>query len=277
MASKMVSDSVKLGRRVAATTADRARNQRVVQGVITLCADVVPEGTTSLSLEEAQYYVGRQIGHGMSRLENVDDENLGRQVELGEERQARDQAYTQLYGLTLAGARIVEIAHGPEARKKLLGPDGEVPTDPVRLQQTAARCQRWLVEERFELGEGQLEFLQLDPQALAGKMEEPRARLEASLEALPEEEKHAVDSLAAKVRQKQALDQMIGRAARFLESLYDLAGLDFESDRIRPTSRQASRPASPPPQDTEPEENQPEETGPEETPAVTAGGSTDPG
>ena len=45
---------------------------------------------------------------------------------------------------------------------------------------------------------GQLEFFQHEPEGVAGKMEAPRALLEASHAALPEEEKHAVDSLAAK-------------------------------------------------------------------------------
>ena len=261
MASKMVSGTVKLARRVAATTSDRPRNQRVAQGVIELCADVVPAGTTTLSLEETQYYVGQQMEHDLNELQQADDENVARQVELGEERQVRDRAYTKLYGLTLTAARLVEIAHGPEARKKLVGPDGEVPTDPVRLLQTAARCQRWLREGRFELPEGQLGFVHLDPEALAGKIEEPRVELSAALKAVPEEEKHTVDSLADKLRQMRQLDQLVGRAARFLEALYDLAGLDIESDRIRQSSHQAS----PPPEVTEPEENQ---RPPEETPTA---------
>ena len=44
MASKMVSGTVKLGRRVAATSADRARNLRVVDGVIELCSDGTKKG-----------------------------------------------------------------------------------------------------------------------------------------------------------------------------------------------------------------------------------------
>jgi hypothetical protein len=288
MASKMVSGTVKQGRRVAATTADRTRNQRAVRGVIELCSDVLPPGTTSLTLEEAQYYVGRQIAHGIDRLQLDDDEHLGRQVELGEERQVRDRAYAELYGLTLAAARVVEIAHGSESRQKLLGPERELPTDPVRLYQTARRCQRWLVESRFELPEGQLEFLRFDPDGMVGAMEDSLQRLGSSLEALPEEEKHSIDSLAAKVRRLQELDQLVGRAARFLEALYDLAGMEFESDRIRQSSHQASRPpTSPAPeetqtqetqtQETQTQETQTQETQTRETPAVTAGGPPEDG
>ena len=261
----MVSRAVKLGRRVAATSADRERNLRVVQGVIELCSDVLPPGTTSLTLEEAQYYVGRQIAHGIDRLQQGDDENVARQVQLGEERQIRDRAYDQLYGLTLAAVRVAEIGHGPESRQKLLGPDGEVPTDPVRLHQTARRCQRWLLESRFELPEGRLEFLQLDSQGMARSMEDPLRTLGASLAALPEEEKHAIDSLATKVLQLQGLDQLVGRGARFLEALYDLAGMEFESDRIRQTSHLASRPADLPPEETPIQETPIQETPTQET------------
>ncbi len=283
MATKMVSRAVKLGRRVAAATADRGRNQRIVQGVIELCSDVLPPGKTSLTLEEAQFYVGRQIEHDLGRLQEGDDEHLGRQVELSEERRVRDRAYAQLYGLILQVLRIVEIAHGPESRQKLLGPEREVPTDPVRLHQTARRCQRWLLESRFELPAGQLDFLQLDPLAMAHSMEDPLHRLGTSLATLPEEEKHAVDSLGTKVRRMQSLDRKVGRGARFLEALYDLAGMEFESDRIRQSSHQASRPTDNPtpqetlPQETLPQEASSQEASSEETSAVTAGESSENG
>ena len=55
MASKQVSNLWKLGVRVAASTSDPGRNHKAMAGLIERCSDVVPEGTTSLTLSEAQY------------------------------------------------------------------------------------------------------------------------------------------------------------------------------------------------------------------------------
>ena len=37
------------------------------------------------------------------------------------------------------------------------------------------------------------------------------------------------------------LDELIGRGARFVEALYDVAGMEEESDRIRQSSHRAAR------------------------------------
>ena len=58
MSSKQVTGLGKLGRRVAAATADPERNTRAMTGFIVRCSDVVPPGTTSVTLAEAQYYLG---------------------------------------------------------------------------------------------------------------------------------------------------------------------------------------------------------------------------
>ena len=89
MSSKMIADQRKLGRRVAATTADRPRNARAMQGVIDRCADVVPEGTTSLTLDEAQYYLGRQLEFEMEAARQRDDAHVQELVNLDAERQER--------------------------------------------------------------------------------------------------------------------------------------------------------------------------------------------
>ena len=60
MASKQVNNLVKLGTRIAASTTDEGRNDKAMRGLIERCADAVPEGTTSLTLAEAQHYVGPQ-------------------------------------------------------------------------------------------------------------------------------------------------------------------------------------------------------------------------
>ena len=76
MATKQVTGLGKLGLRVAATTADRARNERAMQGVIARCADVVPPGTTSITLEEAQYYAGRQIQFEITSVRERDNAHV---------------------------------------------------------------------------------------------------------------------------------------------------------------------------------------------------------
>ena len=244
MSSKLVYGTAKLGNRVAATTANPARNRRAMQGLIELCSDVVPEGTTSLTVEEAQHYLGRQIEHNIRELRAEDDDHVAQMTELGEERQLRNRSFTELYAMVLQARRAVEVLHGPDSGKKLLGFTNEVPTEPTRLRQAAERCRRWLLESRFEFDKEKFDFLKFEPETMAQEMEEPLLTLGTSLDGLPAEEKNSVDTLAAKLRRMRDLDRMIGQAARFLEALYDLAGMDLESDRIRQTSHRASSQAA---------------------------------
>ena len=97
MASKMVSGLGKLGRRVAAATADRARNTRAMLGFIARCYGVVPPGTTSLTLEESQYYLGRQMEHEIEQVRQSDDDNVRRLVDLDAKRKERDRAVVEVY------------------------------------------------------------------------------------------------------------------------------------------------------------------------------------
>ena len=55
-------------RGVAAATAEQARNTRAMMGFIARCSGVVPPGTTSLTLAEAQFYLGRQIEHEIDEV-----------------------------------------------------------------------------------------------------------------------------------------------------------------------------------------------------------------
>ncbi len=273
MSSRLVHGTAKLGGRVAATTADPERNRRAMQGLIELCSDVVPAGTTSLTLEEAQHYLGRQIEHDIEELRADDDDHVAQVTGLGEERQVRDRSFTTLYAMLLQARRAVEVIHGPGSGKKLLGFTNEVPTLPAQLHQAAERCRRWLVESRFTLDEQkQFAFLRFDPETMIREMEEPLRVLGSSLGVLPAEEKTSVDTLAAKLRRMRRLDRMIGQAARFLEALYDLAGMDLESDRIRQSSHKASSPSPPDGEGgTDSEPAQPGREPPEEEPPASAG------
>ena len=142
MASKMVTGLEKLGRRVAATTAEPARNERAMRGVIARCADVVPPETASITLAEAQHYLGRQIELEIESVCWRDGAHIRELADLDVLRKERDAAVVELYGTTLRTRRGFETVHGEGSGKRLLGLDTEIPDDPVRLYHTAARCRQ---------------------------------------------------------------------------------------------------------------------------------------
>ncbi len=246
MASKQVSNLWKLGARVAASTADQGRNDRAMAGLIERCADVVPEGTTSLTLAEAQFYAGRQIEVETERLRAGDDDHVKNQVGVDAKRQARNDGVTEVYGVILRIKSAFEAVFGPGSSAKLLGLDTRVPDDPVRLYQTGERCCRWLRDPQVELPKVDLPGFDFNREAMASGLDGPLKRLGTALVVLPRSEKHSVDTLVVKLATMKRLNELIGRGARWLEALYDIGGMEEESDRIRLSSHRAGQTASPP-------------------------------
>ena len=240
MATKQVTGLGKLGLRVAATTADRARNGRAMQGVIARCEDVVPPGTTSITLEEAQYYAGRQIQFEITLVRERDNAHVAGLLGTHEQRRERDAATAEVYGTLLLARRAYEATHGEGTGIQLLGLDTTVPDDPLRLYQAADRTRVWLRDPRRPMPEARLPGFTYDAEALAAGLDGPVARLGKALAVLPEEEKHSVDTLVSKLTEMRRLDQLIGQVARMLEALYDVAGMEGESDRIRQSSHRST-------------------------------------
>ena len=111
MASKQVSGLGKLGRRVAAATADRARNTRAMLGFIVRCSGVVPPGTTSLTLEEAQYYLGQAFmnGTGVNRDVKKAVEWYQKAADAGHALEARGRVVDDPLVGQVAGIVVVDI------------------------------------------------------------------------------------------------------------------------------------------------------------------------
>ena len=250
MASKQVSNLWKLGTRVAAATSAPERNNKAMLGLIERCADVVPEGTTSVTLAEAQLFIGRQIEVETKRLRLGDDDHVKTMVGVDAQRQARNNAVTELYGSILRTRTAFEAVFGPGTSVKLLGLDTQVPDDPVRLYQTGDRCRRWLRDPQIELPAVDLPGFNFDREAMAAGLDGPLDRLDTALDALPQEQKHSVDTLVSKLTAMQQLNELIGRGARWMEALYDIGGMEKESDRVRPSFHRSSSQAAPPSPDT---------------------------
>ncbi|MCP3963546.1 MAG: hypothetical protein GY719_37395 [bacterium] len=265
MSSKQINNLGKLGSRVAAATSDPRRNRRAMAGVIARCADVVPEGTTSITLEEAQHYLGRQLEHEIRAVRGLDDDHVETLIDSRDTRRERDDASAETYGVMLNTRRAFEALFGEGSGIRLLGLDIRVPDDPRRLYQTADRCRRWLRDPARPLPAVQVPGWRFEREELAAGLDGPLQRLDRALEALPVDEKESVDTLVSKLISMRRLDQLIGRVARLMESLYDVAGMEGESDRLRLSSHGASvaqvsaQPAEPvPTEQEEAEESEPE-------------------
>ena len=244
MSSKMVSNLRKLGVLVTSTTSDRSRNDRVMRSLLERCADVAPEGTTTATIEEAQFFLGQQIAFETEALRLWDDSHVGQLADIDGERRVRNDALTETYDVLLRTRQAFETVHGPGSGITLLGLDTTVPDDPDRLLQVADRCRRWLLDPGRIFPEPRLKAFSFDRQQAVADLEGPLERLQQALRTLPEELRSSIDTLAAKFRAMQKLDKLIGQAARFTEALYDVAGLEFESERLRPTSHRAANAGS---------------------------------
>ena len=263
MSSKQINDLGKLGSRIAAATSDPRRNHRAMAGVIARCADVIPEGTASITLEAAHYYLGRQLEHEIRLVRKLDDDHVENLIDARDTRRERDDSATETYGVMLNTKRAVEALFGEGSGIRLLGLDTRVPDDPRRLYQTGDRCRRWLRDPARSLPEIRIPGFHLDREQLAAGLDKPLDRLGQALEALPADEKESVDTLVSKLISMRRLDQLIGRVGRLMESLYDVAGMEGESDRVRLSSHVSStRPASEP----EPESEEAETADPEPEP-----------
>ena len=142
----------------------------------------------------------------------------------------RDRAVVEVYGTVLKTRQGFELTHGEGSGKQLLGLDTEVPDDPARLYQMADRCRSWLRDPSVELPEAKLKGFHFDREEAAAGLDGPLDRLGGALTVLPQEEKHSVDTLVSKMTRMRRLDQLIGRGARFMEALYDVAGMEEESE-----------------------------------------------
>ena len=134
----------------------------------------------------------------------------------------------------------------------------------MRLFQTADRGRTWLRDGSVVLPEPKVAGFTFDRQQAAAGLDGPVDRLGRALAVLPHEEKHTVDTLVSKMTRMRRLDQLIGRGARFTEALYDVAGMEEESDRIRQSSHKPRTETAP---ETAPEATPVE---PEAPPAETA-------
>ncbi|MEE8524725.1 MAG: hypothetical protein V3T72_12395, partial [Thermoanaerobaculia bacterium] len=118
---------------------------------------------------------------------------------------------------------------------------------PMRLHQTAARCLRWLKDPEWVLPETVGTGFNFDRDGTAAAIDAPLKRLETAMAAIPEELRGSIDTLVSKHVSLDRFQKLVGRSARFLEALYDVAGMEGESDRIRRSSHRSGDQAEPPP------------------------------
>ncbi len=240
MASKMVTTQRKECLLVAGAALKETRYPRVLGGLLKRFSAVLPEGTTDLTLTQVQEVLGNEL----ERLRNqtvADDNSHIRELYSDHAlRELRDTKAALVRDILLAARSFYEGNNGVGTSALLFGNvDRQVPTDATQLHQVGGRVMDWLLDPVLAPPAGKLAGVAVDREAMAQSLAPHLEVLGQTLDALGQERSGSVDSMVKKRRSLGYLGRLTDQGGRFLEALYDLAGMEEESDRVRLSSHTA--------------------------------------
>lgn len=159
-------------------------------------------------------------------LERLEGARLGRGV--------RDIAIPQLRVRLLGIQRLFDGTFGAGSSSTVFGEDTvSIPNEAFPLLRVGHIAHGRLMDSGFELPESQFAGVKIAPRSLAKSFEPPLFTLERALDELETSVPATSESLQQKMRTLEDLRKQAGRAARFLEALYFLAGQDEIARRVR--------------------------------------------
>ncbi len=240
MASKMVTNQRKQCLLVSSAALESSRYPRVQEGLLRRFADVLPEGVTDLTVTQVQELLGQELEALNDRTITDDNQHFRELVTDYELRNRRDKLLSIVREKMLRFRNIFGGSFGPESSILLFGTvDQRIPTDATTTHQTGIRMVDWLRDPTLAAPD-EVAGVVIDREAMAQSLEPDVKALGQTLVALGKERNTSVDSLVSKRRSLGNLGGLTDQGGRFMEALYDLAGMDEESDRVRLSSHQSS-------------------------------------
>ena len=198
--------------------------------------DRLPPGQKYLDLYEYQIALGEELDRMHVQLIVIDNRHAEQRDIVRQLREKRGDRVQKLRSALLKLKSTAEGSYGPGASRAIFKEDPpRLPNDPTALYQLAKRVFDILTDPGFSLETGQPGVV-IHPAVLAEGFAEPLQDLATALTELHDAESALARTQSEKDQHLEAQEIFNGKVARFYEALYDLAGLDRLSGRLRRSS-----------------------------------------
>jgi hypothetical protein len=217
-----------------------AQAERAADAAYQLVRPWLPEELESADILHFMLCVGERLDAIRDSLTASDNQHNHKLFVDRGLREERDSANADLrqHGLQLRDS--LDGLFGRGGGSKIFEDAPSIPTDPVALHQFIGHVIDNLADEDFPMPEPLQSGFSLDREAAIRDLRGPHDRLGKALKKLKSTESESKYSQSHKDSEVAQARIFVGKADRFLESFFDLIGLDGLSDRVRPSSRRAS-------------------------------------
>ncbi len=235
-------------------------NPLVSERMTELWRSNIPKGQKVINILQLQSCLADDLIHRRDRLVDASHSALSDRTANRAQLQVRDNSVEELREKLFQARSTFEGVYGAGSSFKIFEEAPVIPNQPRPLRHLARRVVDNLTSPDFELPPVREDGVTLDPVQLAKGIEAPLRKMEEAMAVLESRRRAYDQSLQQKGSSMTVTRAMVGRIARFLEALYDLAGYEVLSDRVRPSSHRAARAAA--------EARAAEESAPAPTPAT---------
>ncbi len=219
-------------------------NPLISEALTELWRSDIPKGQKMINLFQLQACLAGDLIHRRDRLVGDDDALVTGLTANRVEESERDSSVEDLREKLFQARSTFEGIFGPGSSFKIFEEAPVIPNRPRELRRLATRVVNNLTSPEFQLPPLRQDGVALDPLKLAQGIQKPLEKMEKAIVNLAHKRRRYDQTLQQKGSSMVGVRAMVGRTARFLEALYDLAGYDVLSARVRPSSHRAARAAA---------------------------------
>ena len=222
----------------------RQHAERVALSATEPYSDRLSEDRPFLTVHEHQVFLGETLAEARAELVAIDDRHVHELQIVANLREQRDRTVSSLRELLFQLKRTLDGYFGAGGSNRFFEEAPIIPSDPVALHQLADRVFNNLTDPEFPVPEPQQEGVLVSPRVMASGFEDDLVRLGQLLGWLRDSESESKHTQSLKDAAVERLEKLNGQVGRYFEALYDIAGHERLSDRLRTSTRRRSSDAA---------------------------------
>ncbi len=200
----------------------------------------LPEDVEIADLLHFVKSLGARLEHDRERLTAIDNQHSHELQVMRNLREERDAAASETRQAMLQLRDSLDGLYGLGGGAKVFEDAPSIPRDPVALHQLTGHVRDNLANETFPMPKPLQKGFKIDREASVADIEPSYLRLDAALKKIERAESESKQSQSTKDDEVVEVAAFTGKAVRFLEAFFDLAGLDGLSNRVRRSSHRSS-------------------------------------